>query len=779
LKLNFLLFSILFFGFCTIAAQNVSLYNQFSGRYDFTFVGNTLNVQENGANDPCDILTSSAADLNLNSEDTIESAYLYWAGSGTGDFNVQLNSNQITAERTFALIQASSGNPFFAAFANVTSIVQGQGNGTYTLSELDVSSFLNPSTYCNNGTNFAGWAIVVVYKNNNLPINQVNIYDGLQNVPTSLTITLNSLNVVDNNNAKIGFIAWEGDRNIQVNETLSINGNVLSNPPLNPANNAFNGTNSVTGSDQLYNMDLDIYNIQNNINVGDTSAIIQLTSGQDFVMINTIITKLNNQLPDATITIDNIQQECNSRLITVDYTIFNSNATDILASQTPIAIYANGILIGTAQTINTIPIGGSESGTINLFIPSTIPLNFNLKFVVDDIGNGTGIVNELIENNNSFTLPVSLWISPTFNIVPNIYNCVSNIANTTVDFSNYVSLVATNVTDEIQFFTSNSDAVNNINPITNTANYTVSNAITTIYIRLDNQYCYNITSFTINLVLPPLFNPLANLSICRENENSSFNFFNYATSVLVNPTDIVQFFENELDANANINPILNFTNYIPNSTPATIFIRIENEHCFSVTSFNLDYFELPTFNTLPNLISCNEGLTQGTFNFFNYTDLVKTNPNDAVFFYESLNDAINSVNEIINTYNYTAITTPKEIFVRIENDNCYAITSFMLITRNCPPVVYNYVSANNDGLNDVFYIKGLRDIFVNFEIYIYNRWGKLVWTGNNNTADWDGFSNEGFRFDKNNSPKGTYFYIIYLNDPDYLTPLQGYLYFTK
>jgi hypothetical protein len=63
--------------------------------------------------------------------------------------------------------------------------------------------------------------------------------------------------------------------------------------------NAFNGTNSFTGS-TLYNMDLDVYNIQNN-NIGDTSAQIQLTSGQDFVMINAIVTKLNSQLPDATL----------------------------------------------------------------------------------------------------------------------------------------------------------------------------------------------------------------------------------------------------------------------------------------------------------------------------------------------------------------------------------------------------------------------------------------------------------------------------------------------
>jgi hypothetical protein len=42
-------------------------------------------------------------------------------------------------------------------------------------------------------------------------------------------------------------------------------------------------------------MDLDVYNIQNNINIGDTSAQIQLTSAK-IVMINAIVTKLNSQL---------------------------------------------------------------------------------------------------------------------------------------------------------------------------------------------------------------------------------------------------------------------------------------------------------------------------------------------------------------------------------------------------------------------------------------------------------------------------------------------------
>lgn len=134
IKLHFVLFIVCYFCFQNSFGQDVSLYNQFSGRYDFTFIGNTLNTHENTGNDVCDILTQSAADLNLNSGDTVVAAYLYWAGSGTGDFDVKLNGNPITAQRNFPLIQASSGKPFFAAFANVTSLVQVQGNGTYLLS---------------------------------------------------------------------------------------------------------------------------------------------------------------------------------------------------------------------------------------------------------------------------------------------------------------------------------------------------------------------------------------------------------------------------------------------------------------------------------------------------------------------------------------------------------------------------------------------------------------------------------------------------------------------
>lgn len=575
--------------------QNVSLYEQFNGRYDFTFLGNTMNPLENTYQPSPSIFTTSSATLNLQPGDVVEKAYLYWAGCGTGDFDVKLNGIDISAQRTFSNVLQTQYN-FFSAFADITSQIQTTGNGIYTLSDLDVTNFIN--LHYQNKTNFAGWAIVVVYYNPTLPLNQLNVYDGLQavsQVQNQLNITLSSLNVIDNNDAKIGFLAWEGDVGLSNNETLSINGNILSNA-LNPPTNAFNGTNTLTNSSDLYNMDLDIYNIQNNIAIGDTSADIQMTSNQDFVMINTIVSKLNSQLPDATISIEATSQNCNSNIILVDFTVYNSNATEILPAGTPIAIYANGQFIEYTETVTPIAIDGSWNSQISLVIPFDFPQNFDLQFVVDNDGMGNGIVTEINENNNSDNL----------------------------------------------------------------------------------------------LII----------------QNGS-----------------------------------------------------------------------PDFNALENLVSCNEGFTKGTFDFSHYEDLVKTDSNHLVFFYETFEDATNQTNPILNTTHYIAQSTPKEIFIRIEDEDCYGFTSFLLTTKNCPPKVYNYVSGNFDGYNDGFFIEGLRNIFLNFEVKIYNRWGKWLWTGNHSKPDWDGYVENGI--DEKYAPAGTYYYVVFLNDPNYPEPLVGYLYLTR
>jgi gliding motility-associated-like protein len=492
--------------FDTSNAQNVELLQQFNGRFDYTAIGNTMNLAENESSNSenCVILTSSSAELNLQSTQTIEKAYLYWAGSGDGDFNVTLNGNDITAERTFENSIGSFGT-FFAAFTDVTELILSQGNVTYTLSDLDLTNVIEP--FCINGLNFAGWSIIIVYKEDSLPLNQVNVYDGLQSVPSSLTIVLDNLNVLDNQGAKIGFLAWEGDAGLAVNEQLTINGNILENLPLNPANNAFNGTNSFTGQSDLYNMDIDVYDIENNINIGDTTATIQLTSGQDVVFINNIITVLNSQLPDATISLDSYFSECGSRLIELDYTVYNTNSTDPLPAQTPIAFYIDTILIATTETENVIAINASESNSILIDIPFNFSDNFEIIAIVDDDGFGNGIITEINENNNGDIIQVELLTLPDIIELEPLIACDVGFNTASFDLTEKLSEITFADIDLVSFYTSIEDLINLENQITIPEDYTNFSDPQTVFIRVENNICFDLYSFQLTIENCPPFVP--------------------------------------------------------------------------------------------------------------------------------------------------------------------------------------------------------------------------------------------------------------------------------
>jgi gliding motility-associated-like protein len=232
---------------------------------------------------------------------------------------------------------------------------------------------------------------------------------------------------------------------------------------------------------------------------------------------------------------------------------------------------------------------------------------------------------------------------------------------------------------------------------------------------------------------------------------------------------------------------------IPNSVPAVFDLEFavddngtgngvvtelnENNNSYLVKEIALLFS--PKTNTVPNIDSCNLGFGKGSFDFSNYDELVKVDQRDSVGFYKNLEDANSEVSPILNTSNYITTTSQSTIYIRINNKYCHSISTFELMTSNCPPVIYNYFTPNNDGNNDKFTTKGIRDIFMNYKITIYNRWGVLIWTGNNNTNDWDGFATKGFLLDNKNSSDGTYYYVIELNDPDYQTPLVGFLYLNK
>src|SRR5690606_32922916 len=116
--------------------------------------------------------------------------------------------------------------------------------------------------------------------------------------------------------------------------------------------------------------------------------------------------------PDATIAVNpNVQGDnsCGNRDLDVNFTVTNTNdGTDVLPAGIPIAFYADGVLVATTQTTQSLAIGASVSLSHSFTIPNTIPNNFVLTIVGDDTGNGTGIQQEVNEDNNTFTLDITL-----------------------------------------------------------------------------------------------------------------------------------------------------------------------------------------------------------------------------------------------------------------------------------------------------------------------------------------------------------------------------------
>lgn len=579
-------------------AQDIELFQQFNGRYDFTFIGNTMNPAENTNNFPTFLYTSSSATLTLQTDDTVLAAYLYWAGSGTGDTEIKLNDVAITPDILYNITGTFSNLDYFSAYTDITTQIQNTGNGTYTVSDFDLNDLV--PLYDDNGTQFAAWAILVIYENPSLTLNQINVYQGLEAlspIPSqgfidSKTIQLDNLYLASNTDAKIGFIAWEGDSGISYEESLKLTTNAtytLSNS-LNPPNNAFNGTSTEENSNTHYNMDIDVYSIENYVQPGLTSAEVTLQSGQDYVMLNTIVTKLNSQLPDATVTIDEYSNSCDAETMTINFTVYNVNSTEILPENTTVDFYIGTTLVGTTTTQNDIPIGGNETGVVTIAIPTGIPENLTVTAVVD----GGNLVDEINEDNNTFEIAITRWLSPT---------------------------------------------------------------------------------------LPEL----------------------------------------------------------------------------------------------PELLACNIGFTTAYFNLNAYVLELNLDSSLNVSLHQTLNEAENGTNAILNLENFESNLVTNEVYIRFENEwGCYSIGTIILNIENCPPTIYNAVSANGDGANDGFFIDGLRDIFVNFKIDIYNRWGKHIWTGDNSKPDWDGYIKNGIIHKK--APTGIYFYVLYLNDSNYPKAYSGYLY---
>lgn len=249
---------------------------------------------------------------------------------------------------------------------------------------------------------------------------------------------------------------------------------------------------------------------------------------------------------------------------------------------------------------------------------------------------------------------------------------------------------------------------------------------------------------------------------------------NYALSGANNSNEIISV--NFLGGNATINipaseltspgtttfTILNFTNPITNcEASSTALPQVD---------FNVSQAELPQLTQDGNMFCEEDNATIASL-----TDSLIGAAN--IIWYDAPENgtAYTADTPLVDGVTYYASNTTPE---GCESDTRLAV---MVTIESCAPLeilIPDGFSPNGDNINDQFKIVNLRELYPNFKLEIYNRYGNLIYKGDINTPDWDGTSNEGGSFGRGMLPVGVYFYILDLNDINTKT-IQGSLYLNR
>lgn len=263
---------------------------------------------------------SSSSALNLPAGSTVLWAGLYWgarlqagAGGSAGDAG-SIDTMRLQAPGgAYQTITASTAardqfgpnrNSYnaYQRFADVTSIVQAAGNGTYWGANV---------TAATGQDRYAGWALTVVYTAPGLPLRNLTVFDGFNAVsggnPQNITVSGFQAPLAGTVDAQLTMVAYEGDLS-QTGDFTRLNSTQLATA-LSPGSNFFDSANGLSGAlvttrtpadrNQL-GFDIKNLGVSGAIPNGATSARFTFSSNGDIYYPGVVGMAINLYAPDFT-----------------------------------------------------------------------------------------------------------------------------------------------------------------------------------------------------------------------------------------------------------------------------------------------------------------------------------------------------------------------------------------------------------------------------------------------------------------------------------------------
>ncbi len=394
---------------------------------------NTFNMGFVDVDGNASTFNSSSATLALPAGATVLYAGLYYGGrtsAGPGGAAAPNAAARSTlALRTpgagYRTITASTADTgvaaAYAGFADVTGIVRAAGAGVYTTANVQSGTGLD---------RYAGWALVVAYRDPNAPVRNLTVYDGLatlqQNPITERTLSLPVAGFVTPLSgpvrSTVGIVAYEGDRG-SPGDQLTVNGTPLSDAE-NPANNVFNSTIAdrgvrVAGKAPSYEnelgFDLDRLGADGIIPNGATSLTLAETTNveQFFTQVVTLATDLFAPELDVSKRVENLTRPGgpNEPGDTLRYTITVRNSGQDSAAAVAVADVAppgTTAVPGTPAglAVGTVAPGASRSVSFDATIDAGVTDGQVITNVATAIGRAQTSGVQLRQESNPVSLAV-------------------------------------------------------------------------------------------------------------------------------------------------------------------------------------------------------------------------------------------------------------------------------------------------------------------------------------------------------------------------------------
>lgn len=415
---------------------------------------------------------SSYAVLTLPPDTEVVYAELIWSGtSRTPAGNVDGNLNDsikfkppITAEvDIFPVLETrfnekmvTNSNIYcYSRSAIVTSYVQANGSGNYTVGK--VPAFLDLSDSTSRLFGCVGWTLAVVYRylTAGHPFRSITLYTGaLAVVPDTAPATTTLTDFVTPNydaiTARLLLSAAEGDYNLTGDQAFfGTTGNANINTPLsgpnNQANNFFasqingdpgvlnttgtfgtvnhywNGTQYVGVSGARQGWDITNIDVSTHINKNKNTATFKVSTNQDAILVNGAAIVIDTSEPKI-----ELQKVCTQTYAALnDEVLYTIEVTNTGTATADTVKVTDSIPTGMSFVAGSVYVDGESKPALDIQVPNGVPLTdvapgtpaivISFKLKVDSV---TGIT----EYKNQATAVY------TYSLQPNPYTALSNYA---------------------------------------------------------------------------------------------------------------------------------------------------------------------------------------------------------------------------------------------------------------------------------------------------------------------------------------------------------------